>query len=68
MSWTENWHVWGEGRLIEGLVGKTEEERTLGKPRRRRNCNIIMDLQEVGWGIVGTDLVQDKEKRPPVTR
>lgn len=52
MRWTENWHVWGQRRLIEGLVAKTEEERTLGRPRHRREGNIIMDLQEVGWGIV----------------
>jgi len=51
MRWTENWNVWEEGRLIEGLVAKTEEERTLGRPRRRRKGNIIMDLQEVGWGF-----------------
>jgi len=31
MKWAENWHVWEEGRLVEDLVAKTEEERTLGK-------------------------------------
>jgi len=31
-------------------VGKLEEERPLGRPRRRWEDNIKMDLQEVGWG------------------
>ena len=32
------------------LVGKPEEKRPLGRPRRRLEENITMDLQEVGWG------------------
>ena len=32
------------------LVGKAEGKRPLGKPRRRREDNIKMDLQEVGRG------------------
>jgi hypothetical protein len=31
-------------------VGKTEGKRPLGKPRCRREDNITMDIQEVGWG------------------
>jgi len=31
------------------LVGKPEGKRPLGKPRRRWEGNIKMDLQEVGW-------------------
>jgi hypothetical protein len=31
------------------LVGKPEGKRTLGKPRRRWEDNIKMDLQETGW-------------------
>jgi hypothetical protein len=30
------------------FVGKTEEKRPLGRPRRRWEDNIKMDLQEVG--------------------
>jgi hypothetical protein len=35
------------------LVGKPEEKRPLGRPRRRWKDNIKMDLQEVGgsWGL-----------------
>jgi hypothetical protein len=32
------------------LVGKTEGKRPLGRPRRRWEDNIKMDLQEVGCG------------------
>jgi hypothetical protein len=32
------------------LVGKTEEKRPLGRPRRRWKDNIKMDFQEVEWG------------------
>jgi hypothetical protein len=35
------------------LVGKPERKRSLGRPRRRWEDNIKMDLQEVG-GVVGT--------------
>jgi hypothetical protein len=33
------------------LVGRPEGRRTLGRPRRRWENNIKMDLQEVGWGM-----------------
>jgi hypothetical protein len=32
------------------LVGKPEGKRPFGRPRRRWEDNIKMDLQEVGWG------------------
>ena len=32
------------------LVGKPEGKRSLGKPRRRWEDNIKIDLQGVGWG------------------
>jgi hypothetical protein len=41
----------GERRGIRRvLVGKPEEKKPLGRPRRRWEDNIKMDLQEVGWG------------------
>ena len=33
------------------LVGKPEEKRSLGRPRRRWDDNIKMDLREVGGGV-----------------
>jgi hypothetical protein len=32
------------------LVGKPEEKRPLGRPRRRWVDNIKMNLREIGWG------------------
>ena len=36
-------------RVYRVLVGKPEGKRPLGRPRRRWEDNIKMDLQEVGW-------------------
>ena len=41
----------GEERGVHRfLVGKPEGKRTLGRPRRRWEDNIKMDLREVGGG------------------
>ena len=42
----------GEWRGVYGvLVGKPEGKRPLGRPRRKWEDNLKMDLQEVGmWG------------------
>ena len=41
----------GEGRGVHKvLVGKLEGKRPLGRPRRRWEDNIKMDLEEVGRG------------------
>ena len=42
-------------------MGKPEGKRPLGRPRRRWENNIKMDLQEVGWGTDWIDLAQDKD-------
>jgi hypothetical protein len=45
------------------LVGKSEGKRPLGRPRRRWEDNIRMDLQELGCG--GMDwigLAQDRDR------
>ena len=42
-------------------MGKPEEKRPLGRPRRRWEDNIDMDLQEVGCGGMGwIELAQDR--------
>ena len=54
----------GEGRGVHRvLVGKPEVERPLGRPRRRWEDNIRMDLQEVG-GSCGDwmELAQDRDR------
>ena len=45
------------------LVGKPEEKRPLGRPRRRWQYNTKMDLQEVG-GSCGDwmELAQDRDR------
>jgi hypothetical protein len=40
----------GEERCIRVFVGKPEGKRPIGSPRRRRENNIKIDLQEVEWG------------------
>jgi hypothetical protein len=41
----------GEGRNVyRVLVGKHEGKRPLGRPRRRWEDVIKMDLREIGWG------------------
>ena len=45
------------------LVGKPERKRPLGRPRRRREDDIKMDLQEVGGGRGGwMELAQDRDR------
>jgi hypothetical protein len=44
------------------LVGKPEEKRPLGRPRRRWVDNIKMDLREVGWDVDWIDLAQDRDQ------
>jgi hypothetical protein len=45
------------------LVGKTEGKRPLGRPRRRWEDTIKMDLQEVGCGSVEwIELAQDRDR------
>ena len=45
------------------LVGKPEGKRPLGRPRRRWEDNIKMDLQEVGCGVVDwIELAQDRDR------
>ena len=53
----------GEGRSVHRvLVGKSEGKRPLGRPRRRWEDNIKMDLREVGGGGDWMELAQDRDK------
>jgi hypothetical protein len=55
------WHAWGGEGVYRVLVGRPEGKRPLGRPRRRWEDNIKMDLRE--RGIDGTNwihLVQDR--------
>jgi hypothetical protein len=51
MRWAGHVARMGEERgAYRILVGGPERMRPLGRPRRRWEDNIKMDLQEVGWG------------------
>jgi hypothetical protein len=54
----------GERRgVYRVLEGKPEGKRSLGRPRRRWEDNIKMDLQEVGCGGMDWfDLAQDRDR------
>ena len=54
----------GEGRgVYRFLVGKPEGKRPLGRPKRRWEDNIKMDLQEVGEGCEDwIELAQDRDR------
>jgi len=53
----------GEERRIQGVVGKPGGKIPLGRPRRRWEDNIKMDIQEVGCGGMDwIDLAQDRDR------
>jgi hypothetical protein len=54
----------GERRgAYRALVGKPEGRRPLGRPRRRWEDNIKMDLREVAWGGMDwINLGQDRDR------
>jgi len=54
----------GERRSVyRVLVGKPEGKRALGRPRRRWEDNIKMDLQAVGCGGMDwIELAQDRDR------
>jgi hypothetical protein len=50
-------------KAYRSLVGTPEGMRSLGRPRRRLEDNIKMDLRDVGWGGMDwIDLAQDRDK------
>jgi hypothetical protein len=53
-----------EGRgAYRVLVGRPEGRRPLGRPRRRWEDNIKMDLQEVRWGDMDwIDMAKDRDR------
>jgi len=64
MRWAGHVAHMGEGRgVYRVLVGKPEVRRPLGRPRRRWEDNIRMDLREVGRGCVDwMELAQDRDR------
>jgi hypothetical protein len=64
MRWAGHVARIGEERVVHRvLVGKPEGKGPLGRPRRRWEDNIKMDLQEVGRGCGGwMELAQDRDR------
>jgi hypothetical protein len=64
MRWAGYVARMGEGRgMYRVLVGKSEGKRPLGRPRRRWEDNIRMDLQEMGCGCEDwIGLAQDRDR------
>ena len=56
--------AYGERRgVYRDFVGKPEGKKPLGRPRRRWQYIIKMDLQEVGcWGVDLIELAQDRDR------
>jgi len=64
MRWAEHVVRMGERRgIYRVLVGKPEGKRPLGRPRRRWEDNIKMDIQEEGCGGMDwIELAEDRDK------
>jgi hypothetical protein len=65
------WHEWGRRGMHIGFWRESRKElflpgfptKILGRPRRRWEDNIRMDLREIGWsGIDWIDLAQDRDQ------
>ena len=63
MRWAGHVARMGERRRVyRVLVGKPEGKKPLGRPRRRWEDNIKMDVQEVGCGGMDwMELAQDRD-------
>jgi hypothetical protein len=64
MRWAGHVSCMGEGRVAYRiLVEIPEGRRPLGRPRRRGEDNIKIDLQEVGWEVLDwINMAQDKDR------
>src|SRR5215469_10013303 len=62
MRWAGHVARMGEGRVVNRfLVGKPDVKRPLGRPRRRWEDNIKMDLEEVGGVGDWMELAQNRD-------
>jgi hypothetical protein len=64
MRWTGHVARLGEMRAVyKILIGKPERKRPFGRPRRRWDDNIIIDLREIGLEVVvWIHLAQDRDQ------
>jgi hypothetical protein len=64
MRWVEHVDRMGARRgVYRVLVGKPEGKKPLGRPKRRWEDNIKMDLQELGCRVMElTEVAQDRDR------
>jgi hypothetical protein len=63
MRWAGHIARMGEERgVYRVLVGKPEGKSPLGRPRRRWEDGIRMDLRGLAWGVDWIRLVQDRDR------
>jgi hypothetical protein len=52
-----------ERNVYKVLIGKPEGKRPLGRPRRKREDGIRIDLREIDWrSVEWTQLAQDRDR------
>jgi hypothetical protein len=56
MRWAGHVACMGE-KTVQGFGGKAQGKEPLGRPRRRWEDGIRMDLREIGWGVCGLDSI-----------
>jgi hypothetical protein len=57
------WYAGRGQKIYTVLVGKLEGKRPLGRPKRRLEDGIRMDLREIGLGVVDwIRLAQDRDR------
>jgi hypothetical protein len=62
MRWAGHVARMGKRGAYRILLGRSDGRRPLGRPRRRLEDNIKMDLQDVGWDMYWIDVVQDRDR------
>jgi hypothetical protein len=53
---------WGKRDACRIFVGKPEGREPFGRPRRRWEDNIKMDLQDVGWDMDWIELAHGRDR------
>jgi hypothetical protein len=62
MRWVEHVTRARKRSAYKIFVGKPEGKRPLGRPKRRWEDDIKMDLQDVGWVMNWIDQAQDRDR------
>jgi len=66
---SEEYVIFYETKLLYNLVGKPEREGPLGRPKRRCEDSIRMDLRKIGWeGVNWMHLAQDRDQWKAVVK